>query len=356
MAPRTCVSEPATPVPRVLHARPDPQPQPPSKLCRTSEQVRLDNSAKEKAKKDKIEARMQMIQDVAHLKASLVEEDARMLAQAHNPPRSMQKKIPRTRSNANDAQPEPEATNAVINPALLENQSGSLDTAEKNMVLANSDDEDSLAPAHQVTASRYTSLNANVASSCNIDTDMPTRQEDNQHKRKASASSLASDQLSLIIIATLSSHYQWLDRLEISEQGEENPIGALVLTIQACCHHMMQWLTGSYVKPPGSLSSPEIIAKAVAEDQDESEGVPPTPEQVHPTVKRRPINSGLSSAAVLIKKRFHLCNQDTDSDQSSDCDSDAGLQRSGSAAGHGGAARAGSVSGSGSDNAEGDEE
>ncbi|KAG6818083.1 hypothetical protein H0H93_006844 [Arthromyces matolae] len=57
-----------------------------------------------------------------------------------------------------------------------------------------------------------------------------------------------------IIVATLASHFQWLERIPTSERGEEFPVGALALTIQACRHHMHQWETGSLVKPNGSLA------------------------------------------------------------------------------------------------------
>ncbi|KAG6835836.1 hypothetical protein H0H93_014081 [Arthromyces matolae] len=58
-----------------------------------------------------------------------------------------------------------------------------------------------------------------------------------------------------IIIATLASHFQWLERLHGSDRGEEFPTGALVLTIQACRHHISQWTTGHCVKPAGSLAN-----------------------------------------------------------------------------------------------------
>ncbi|KAG6836157.1 hypothetical protein H0H93_010784 [Arthromyces matolae] len=58
-----------------------------------------------------------------------------------------------------------------------------------------------------------------------------------------------------IIIATLASHFQSLEKLQGQDRGEEFPIGALVLTIQACRHHISQWTTGFCVKPPGPLAN-----------------------------------------------------------------------------------------------------
>ncbi|KAG6806798.1 hypothetical protein H0H92_010025 [Tricholoma furcatifolium] len=52
-----------------------------------------------------------------------------------------------------------------------------------------------------------------------------------------------------LIVATLATHYLWLQRLDPSAlRSYDPPVGALVLSIQA-------WTTGSEVKPPGPLAN-----------------------------------------------------------------------------------------------------
>ncbi|KAG6812271.1 hypothetical protein H0H92_003660 [Tricholoma furcatifolium] len=72
-----------------------------------------------------------------------------------------------------------------------------------------------------------------------------------------------------IVAATMATHYAWLDKLESSYRRlEAPPIGALVLTIQACRHNISQWLTGSKVKPPGQLANFAASNWADRKDRD----------------------------------------------------------------------------------------
>ncbi|KAG6838871.1 hypothetical protein C0991_007779 [Blastosporella zonata] len=172
-------------------------------MRRTGEQVKKDQLAKEKAKKDKMEAHNLMINTVAHLESSLVEEGARLLLQAHHPPPTAQKKIPRpqprpinpsgtlaTDDHAKDKQP---ADTSVIDPALLNDQPNPAGT-EDGMVLANSeDDDDNPSESSQPlqTSGNYASVRAQVHASCHVN----TSEESGGHKRKASTgASSTSDQ------------------------------------------------------------------------------------------------------------------------------------------------------------------
>ncbi|KAG6806549.1 hypothetical protein H0H92_010883, partial [Tricholoma furcatifolium] len=192
MAPRGHQAEPVTPGPRTLRTRPEPPLNPPAKTRRTSEQVKEDNLAKEKAKNAKKEARTTMIKKVAHLESSLVEEDLRMLQQAHHPPPNKQKKVLRPR-------PAPAPIERVndVNDASTNNIAKASDSTppsnrsenEHAMILTNSDDED-LDTAEgrssirsMVHATRHASLTAQPAAD-DIDS-----QEDGQLKRKSRASS-----------------------------------------------------------------------------------------------------------------------------------------------------------------------
>ncbi|KAG6807425.1 hypothetical protein H0H92_007586 [Tricholoma furcatifolium] len=72
-----------------------------------------------------------------------------------------------------------------------------------------------------------------------------------------------------IIVATLATHYLWLQRLNLSALcSYDPPVGALVLSIQACRHHISQWTTGSEVKPPGPLANFSASNWSDREDRD----------------------------------------------------------------------------------------
>ncbi|KAG6905453.1 hypothetical protein DXG01_002587 [Tephrocybe rancida] len=58
-----------------------------------------------------------------------------------------------------------------------------------------------------------------------------------------------------ILVATLSTHYVWLEKLETNSNIDEYLVGTLVLAIQACRCHISQWTTGSEVKPTGQLAN-----------------------------------------------------------------------------------------------------
>ncbi|KAG6807360.1 hypothetical protein H0H92_007864 [Tricholoma furcatifolium] len=75
-----------------------------------------------------------------------------------------------------------------------------------------------------------------------------------------------------IVIATLSSHFQWLEKIDIADQGDEVPVGALVLTIQACRHHISQWTTGHCIKPPGPLANFSAANWGDRQDRDGPSG------------------------------------------------------------------------------------
>ncbi|KAG6819224.1 hypothetical protein H0H93_014067 [Arthromyces matolae] len=205
-------SEPKTPGPRSLRTRPDPPPQPPIKPRRTSEQVKKDNAAKEKAKNDKNEARNSMIDDVAHMEASLVEENKRLRMEGHHPPPTEQKKIPRSRANLNHnphssttfvpsqdtAMDSNQSFNFAIDPALLENPFGPEPDREE-MVLTLSDEENTTSlqgPKNggnqsirsQVQASRLVVANR-MARHVDEDNSNVASQQDGFLKRKGSASS-----------------------------------------------------------------------------------------------------------------------------------------------------------------------
>ncbi|KAG6835837.1 hypothetical protein H0H93_014082 [Arthromyces matolae] len=193
--------DPATPGPRALRARTTPLPQSTTQTRRTSEQVRHEKSEKDKAKQEKKEARSSMVRNVAHIEASLIEEDARMLAQAHHPPQSTRKKTKRSppqpvlQGGGTSANQGPiDGVDDEIDQQLARIQSTADFAPDNAMKLTNSDDEPDTsaisAPQHSnnlegasvralVTATRHAGAVSNVAS-----------EEDNlAHKRKASASS-----------------------------------------------------------------------------------------------------------------------------------------------------------------------
>ncbi|KAG6818872.1 hypothetical protein H0H93_000722 [Arthromyces matolae] len=190
--------EPVTPGPRLLRTRPDPAP-PLSKTRRTSEQVKKDQSAKEKAKKDKIAARNTMIDTIAHLESSLLEEEARLQAQAHHPPPSTQTKISRPKprlinSQADDgrkAMPEHAdnrtlISDCVIDPALLGDQPNLVEK-DNEMILASSDDDE---PSMSMQATQTSSDNVSVRAQVNASRHVSTTEEDSaRHKRNASSTS-----------------------------------------------------------------------------------------------------------------------------------------------------------------------
>ncbi|KAG6807630.1 hypothetical protein H0H92_006886 [Tricholoma furcatifolium] len=460
MAPRGGRSEPATPGPRALRARPEPAPQPAPKTRRTSEQVRKDNSAKETAKQKKKEARSSMINDVAHLEATLIEEDTRMLEQAHHPPASTQKKVPRPRPvpSGRGATAKKDTTNAAYND--IDKEKNSENNSE--MRLTNSDDEpDASMGALQNLTTEGASVRALVTATRQVGNAANVAGQDEDkagHKRKASASGdftvgvasskkmrkhngglrndwnrpnaapvqkkaeiritdlndsvrriwdsafkprvieylgtltpwqpfsdddvaaiqdiwvevypfeppletdaklyyivnkllddiitawqhkfsstanqyltsnifespelstpdarrawaewalardVTPDELenapehsrrfyyreyeepeqtgraaifrgifqSPIVIATLASHFQWLEKINIADRGEEFPMGALVLTIQACRHHISQWTSGSCVKPAGPLANFSAANWGDRQDRDGPSGL-----------------------------------------------------------------------------------
>ncbi|KAG6825643.1 hypothetical protein H0H92_002966 [Tricholoma furcatifolium] len=188
--------EPVTPGPRQLRPRQteDP-PQPAPKPRRTSEQVKKDLSAKEKQKQDKLEARKSMIEDVAHLESSLVEQEARLLSEAHRPPAppSARKKVSRPRPIIQDSTEGPEddtsgrnteTTDSVIDPALLQHQLNPAPAEDREMILANSDDDEDSSPQQEPRngMQEKVSVRELVNASRHVNSD-------SGHKRKASASS-----------------------------------------------------------------------------------------------------------------------------------------------------------------------
>ncbi|KAG6835672.1 hypothetical protein H0H93_015865 [Arthromyces matolae] len=192
-------SESVTPGPRQLRTRPDAAPQPPSKARRTSEQVKKDQSAKEKAKKDKIAARNTMIDTVAHLESSLLEEEARLQAQAHHPPPSTQTKISRPNPRLINSQVDdgrkamPEhadnrtiIADCVIDPALLGDQPNLVEKHNEMILASSDDDEPSMSMQATLTSGDNVSVRAQVKASRHVNT---AEEDSGRHKRNASSTS-----------------------------------------------------------------------------------------------------------------------------------------------------------------------
>ncbi|KAG6895248.1 hypothetical protein C0992_002367 [Termitomyces sp. T32_za158] len=93
LSPDTSIME--SPSQRNLRPRAEPSMKLMPRTRRTSEQVRVDQAEKEKAKQDRIQSRLNAIEGMAHLENSMQQADKDDERSAHHPPRSTQKKVSR---------------------------------------------------------------------------------------------------------------------------------------------------------------------------------------------------------------------------------------------------------------------
>ncbi|KAG6806590.1 hypothetical protein H0H92_010737, partial [Tricholoma furcatifolium] len=137
----------STPVPRNLRARPPPLPPPAPKPRRSSKQVQEDIAAKNKAKQDRIQAVNDMVDNVAHLETGMKEKEQDEMVNAHHPPVSMQKKIPRLQTApTNDPEPpmDPEPLrDPPMDPENISAESSPMDEQDTYSPSASNADEDS---------------------------------------------------------------------------------------------------------------------------------------------------------------------------------------------------------------------